>query len=306
MIRPPALKKGDRIRLVAPARKISTEELEPALQQIRNWGFKACYSNRLFAEENQFAGSDDIRIADFQEALDDPKCAAILCVRGGYGSVRLIDHLNFDQFRIKPKWIVGYSDITVFHSALHQLGYSSLHATMPINFMGNTPQSLSSLFAALKGEDYEIAAQAHPFNNLGSCEAPIVGGNLSMLYSLLGSAQSINCSGKILFLEDLDEYLYHIDRMMYNLKRNDYLSNLAGIIVGSMADMNDNRIPFGETAEEILRRHFEDLNIPIAFGLPAGHLNDNQTLILGLKAQLQIDSQKTTIRFPHESKSKAG
>jgi len=300
MISPPALKPGDRIRIVAPARKISLSELEPSLKLLRNWGFEPYYTDDLFAGENQFAGSDEIRSRDFQAALDDPDCRAILCARGGYGCVRIVDQLNFDAFQDNPKWLIGYSDITVFHSTLHNLGFATLHATMPGDIPKNTEKSLASLKQALQGDDYALKAEAHPFNKEGKLKAPIIGGNISMLYSLLGSPDKLDLKGKILFLEDLDEYLYHVDRMMYNLSRNDYLKEAAGIIIGSLSDMNDNRVPFGENADEILQRHFKDLKIPIAFGVPAGHLIDNQTLIFGLEAELSIDSRETIIRFSHE------
>ncbi len=300
MILPAALKPGDRIRIVAPARKISLSELEPSLNLIESWGFEAFYTEDLFAEENQFAGSDEIRSRDLQAALDDPDCRAILCARGGYGCVRIVDRLNFEAFSQNPKWLIGYSDITVFHSTLHNLGFSSLHATMPGDIPKNTEQSKSSLKKALCGEAYSIKAPSHPFNKAGLVKAPIVGGNISMLYSLLGSPEKLDLKGKILFLEDLDEYLYHVDRMLFNIKRNGYLKEAAGIIIGSLSDMNDNRIPFGENAEEILHRHFQDLEIPIAFKIPAGHLSDNQTLIFGLEAELSVDSRETIIRFSHE------
>lgn len=299
MIRPQALKPGDRIRIVAPARKISLEELEPALAQIEAWGFEAFYTPELFAEENQFAGKDSIRQRDLQAALDDPKCRAILCARGGYGSVRIVDQLHYQGLKTQPKWFLGYSDVTVFHSALHREGIMSMHCSMPIDFKRATEASLNSLQLALKGEAYAVNAEEHPYNKPGSCEAAIIGGNLSMLYSLLGSPEQLDLHGKILFIEDLDEYLYHVDRMFYNLQRNHYFENLAGILVGSLTDMNDNKIPFGEDAEEIARRHFEHLDIPIGFGIPAGHLNDNQTLIFGLSAQVQVDSNGTSIRFSH-------
>lgn len=302
-MRPASLLPGDRIRIVAPARKISLSELEPALRQIEAWGFEPYFTEDLFATENQFAGSDEIRARDFQAALDDPLCKAILCARGGYGSVRIIDQLDFSGFQKLPKWIVGYSDITVFHSAVHQFGIASLHASMPINFSTNSSASLNSMLAALRGEAYEITAPKHHFNKTGKVKASLAGGNISMLYSLLGSAQALDLKGKILFLEDLDEYLYHLDRMMFNLARNGYLKELAGIVVGSLADMNDNAIPFGKTAEEILHDHFRNLDIPIAFGVPAGHLSDNQALIFGLEAELEVDSQQTLIRFADESKS---
>ena len=177
---------------------------------------------------------------------------------------------------------------------------------MPINFKGNSEAALLSMQKALAGESYSISAPKHAFNKEGKVKAAVCGGNLSMLYSLLGSKESLNTDGKILFLEDLDEYLYHIDRMLYNLLRNGYLENLAGIIVGGMSDMNDNSIPFGENPEEILHRHFKDLEIPIAFGVPAGHLSDNQAFIFGLDVELSVASQETLIRFPHASESKTG
>ncbi len=301
MIRPSSLKKGDRIRIVAPARKISLEELKPALDLIEEWGFEATFTENLFAINHQFAGSDSNRTRDFQNAIDDPQCQAILCARGGYGSVRIIDNLNFQGLNANPKWLIGFSDFTVFHSALNRIGHMSLHASMPISFKDNSIESLNSLKAAIDGDAYEVRAKAHPFNCTGVVKAPIVGGNLSMLYSLLGSQDSLDLKGKILFLEDLDEYLYHIDRMMFNLKRNAYLDKPAGILIGAMSDMNDNQIPFGENAEEILDRHFQELNIPIGFGIPAGHLNDNQALIFGLETEVRINSQGTQILFPGES-----
>lgn len=307
MIRPPKLERGDGIRIVAPARKISLAELQPAIEQIEAWGLQVLYSEKLFAQEHQFAGSDAIRIADFQEAIDDPHCKAILCARGGYGSVRIIDSLDFSSFKQRPKWIIGYSDVTVFHSALHGLGFASLHASMPIDFHKNSLQGLKSLKQAISGSDYRIEAPANSRNKVGSAKAPIVGGNLSILYSLLGSRDSIDTKGKILFLEDLDEYLYHVDRMMFNLKRNNYFDEAAGIIVGALSDMNDNSIPFGESAADILNRHFQDLSIPIAYDIPAGHLNDNQALIFGIETELKVDSHGSTISFSHEeSQSRSG
>jgi len=305
MKRPPSLKPGDAIRIVAPARKVSLEDLQFALQQIESWGLRAIFSEELFASENQFAGADSIRAADFQSALDDPNANAILCAKGGYGSVRIIDQLDFSNFIKRPKWIIGYSDITVFHSSLNNLGIASLHASMPLDFKRNTEDSFLSLRSAIAGQGYTISSPNHPFNKTGEITAPILGGNLSMLYSMLGSDSSIDLSGKILFLEDLDEYLYHVDRMMYNLARNNYLKKAAGIIVGGMSSMNDNSIPFGSTAEEILAQHFEALNIPIAFGIPAGHLSDNQALIFGLETELRITSQETIIRFPDDPSTKA-
>lgn len=306
MKRPSSLKAGDRIRIVAPARKISKEELEPALAQIRKWGFEPYFTEKLWAESHQFAGDDSTRITDFQEALDDPECRAILCARGGYGSVRLIDSLNFRAFQKSPKWLIGFSDITVFHSALHNLGWCTLHASMPINFAANTSQSLTTIYKALTGEDYQITAPHHRSNRTGLMQGEIVGGNLSMIYSLLGSPSSIDPKGKILFFEDLDEYLYHVDRMMWNLKRNAYFEAIEGILIGTLTDMNDNNIPFGESASEIVARHFSDYSFPVAFGIPAGHQSDNQCLIFGQQVRVSVDSSQTLIRFQNESQPKTG
>jgi muramoyltetrapeptide carboxypeptidase len=300
MICPPYLKMGDRIRIVAPARKISLEELQASLNQIKAWGFEPHYSNNIFAQHHQFAGNDALRAADFQAAIDDPSCKAILCARGGYGSVRIIDQLDLKPLVQSPKWIIGYSDITVFHFALHKEGIASLHAPMPIDFNRISKASLFSLKKALIGEAFELKAAPHSFNHSGEVKAPIIGGNLSMIYSLLGSSEALNFKGKILFIEDLCEYLYHIDRMFQNLKRNGCFNDLAGIIVGSLTDMEDNKIPFGKNAEEIAKEYFKDLNIPVAFGVPAGHLDNNQSLIFGKSATLHVEAHQTIISFSNE------
>ncbi len=283
------LSKKDKIGLVSTARKISEGELQPAINLLKSWGLDPVVSPEIYEIENQFAGSDAKRTKAFQRFLEDEEIKAILCVRGGYGSVRIIDQIDFSALEKNPKWIVGYSDVSVFH--LHcaaQIGIPTLHATMPINFASNSDSALVSLRKALFGEDLEYEVPSHPFNIKGSCQGELIGGNLSIVYSVLGSPSMPPTSGKILFLEDLDEYLYHIDRMMYNLKRNGVLDDLSGILVGGMTDMNDNAVPFGETAEEIITRHVQDLGIPVAFGFPAGHLDDNRTLIMGQEATLTV------------------
>lgn len=297
MIRPPHLKKGDAIGIVSTARKISPEELAPALKILKSWGLKVELGSNLFQSKNQFAGTAQQRAADLQAFIDSPHIKAILCARGGYGSVQVLEHVNFFKLIENPTWIVGYSDVTALHNKLATMGFESLHATMPINFATNTTACLESLHQALFGQPLAIECSGHSFNRKGTAEGPITGGNLSMVYSQCGSDSALETSGKILFLEDLDEYLYHIDRMMYNLKRNGYFKNLAGLIVGGMTDMNDNTVPFGETAEEIIKRHTEPYNFPVAFGFPAGHLEDNRTLIFGRKAILQVEHNKTTLSF---------
>jgi len=288
MIIPEKLKIGDKIGIISTARKITIEELNPAIKTIESWGLKVVLGANLFQEDDQFSGTVDQRTNDLQIMIDDNSIKAILCARGGYGTVQIIDAINFTNLKKNSKWIVGYSDATVLHSHLNNLGMASLHATMPINFEGNTNESLWSLKNALFGNLNNVECKAHPLNKFGKIEGDVVGGNLSILYSLLGSSSDIDTIGKILFIEDLDEYLYHIDRMMMNLKRNGIFGNLKGLIIGGMSDMNDNSIPFGKTAEQIILDYTKGYDFPICFGFPAGHLADNRCLILGINSILEI------------------
>ncbi len=298
MQRPPLLKKGDRVGLAAPARKTGPGELRTAIGMIEARGFEVFFDDGLFAAENQYAGSDIHRTAYLQRLLDDPKEQAVFFARGGYGSVRIIDRLDFNRFRQNPKWIVGYSDATVFHSHINKIcGVQTLHASMPVNFAGNSPQALDSLFDTLTGRLPGYTFNSHPLNKTGSAEGVFTGGNLSVLYSLLGSISFPETDGKILFLEDLDEYLYHIDRMMQGLKRAGKLDRLAALVVGGMTKMNDNTVPFGKTAEEIIRETVEDFGYPVVFGFPAGHIPDNRALVMGAKAVLESRKEKSILTF---------
>ena len=280
---PEYLHSGDTVAIAAPARKISPEEVAPAVRLIEEAGFNVFYDDRLFAEEHQFAGNDTLRAAYMQELLDDPNVKAVWCARGGYGGVRIIDHIDFSRFLRYPKWLCGYSDVTVFHSHLHRFGVSTLHATMPVNVhdgeFGNTANL--SFVAALQGAPLLYDFPAHPLNRPSPVEAPVVGGNISLLYSLTGSPSDIDTEGKILFLEDLDEYLYHIDRMMANLDRNGKLRPVAALLVGHLSEMHDNTIPFGKNAEEIVAEYAYKYNFPCFFNFPAGHLPDNRAIRLG-------------------------
>lgn len=295
MQQPPPLQQGDRIALSAPARKISREDLQIPIDIIEKAGYEVVFDERLFAADHQFAGSDMLRASLLQEYLDDSSIKAVFFVRGGYGSLRLVDQLDFKRFAQNPKWLVGYSDITVIHARLQQLGFESLHASMPINFKENTFEALQSLFNTLENKPKAITFEPHPLNRLGQADAEVVGGNLSTLYSLLGSGLFPETTEKILFLEDLDEYLYHIDRMMLALKRAGKLANLAGLMIGGMTAMNDNRIPFGKTAIEIIAEHTNEYVYPRCFGFPAGHINDNRALVLGRKSRLVIGAEKSEL-----------
>ena len=288
MILPEKLKIGDKIGIVSTARKITLEELKAAILILESWGLEIVLGQNLFKENNQFSGTVEQRTTDLQSMIDNDAIKAILCTRGGYGTVQIIDNINFYSLQKKPKWIIGYSDVTVLHSHLNNLGIASLHATMPINFSNNSNESLQSLKNSLLGKSNRIECKSHTFNRLGQVDTEIVGGNLSILYSLLGSNSNIDTEGKILFIEDVDEYLYHIDRMMISLKRNGKLAKLKGLIVGGMNDMNDNEIPFGKSAEEIILEYTKEYDYPICFDFPAGHINDNRCIRLGVKSVLKI------------------
>ena len=299
MTTPPFLTCGDRVAIAAPARKITADELHPAIDLFKSWGLEVVLPEHLFDIDNQFAGDDDTRTTLMQQLLDDTDVRAIFCARGGYGTVRSIDKLDFTTFARSPKWIIGYSDITVLHSHINRhWGIETLHATMPIDIpsIGSYP-STDSLRSCLWGGQIEYRCGGHELNRKGEAEGTLVGGNLSILYSLCGSESDIDTTGKILFIEDLDEYLYHIDRMMMNLRRNGHLANLAGLVVGSLSNMHDNTIPFGRTAEQIVRDAVADYGYPVCFGFPAGHIGtDNLSLPMGRRVLLRVNGD-AELRF---------
>ena len=298
---PERLKKGDKVALVATARRISQEEIAPTIQLLQSWGLEAVVPNELFAVENQMAGDDETRATVMQKMLDDESVKAIWCVRGGYGTVRIIDRLKFGHFARQPKWIIGYSDVTVLHSHIeHNVGIPTLHGTMPINIPEDATAipypAIESLKKALFEGQIHITFDSNNKNRIGEAEGVIVGGNLSILYSLCGSPSDIETDGKILFIEDLDEYLYHIDRMIQNLKRNGKLAKLKGLIVGAMSDMHDNSIPFGKSAEEIIQEAVNEYTYPVAFGAPIGHIGtENHALALGTKGKLSVGKDRCQI-----------
>ncbi len=300
MITPQTLKNGDAVGIVSTARKITKEEVKPALQLLEKWGLRAVLGKTIGAEENQFAGSDGLRAEDFQQMLDDPEIKAIWCARGGYGTVRMVDWLDFSAFKKNPKWIIGYSDVTVLHSHIHNLGFETLHAQMCLEIENKTPEARESIRKVLFGEAYivEFIGNGAAINaGAQNIKGELIGGNLSVLYSLCGSASEMKTDGKILFIEDLDEMLYHLDRMMMNLKRSGFLKNLKALIVGGMTEMKDNKVYFGKTAEEIIVDLVREYNYPIILNFPAGHIGDNRALILGREVELKIVNNKITLEF---------
>ena len=294
---PPYLKKGDTVAIVCTARKFFPEDAKPAIELLESWGLKAKLGKTIGLDYYQLAGTDEQRTADFQEQMDNPNIKAIWCVRGGYGTVKIIDKLDFTKFKQNPKWIIGFSDVTVLHGHLNRMGIESLHATMPVAIPRATDEAKNSLCAALFGEKLQYTLECDALNHNGKAKGELVGGNLSILYSLLGSESAIDCADKILFIEDLDEYLYHVDRMMMNLKRNGCLQSLKGIIVGAMTEMKDNEIPWGRNALEIIEDNVKGLNIPIIYNFPAGHIRDNRALIFGRQVSMEVNAEQSKVVF---------
>lgn len=294
---PPSLQKGDTIAIVATARKNIDDNLKPAIDLLHGWGLEVVIGKSIGLDDNQLAGTDAQRAEDFQQQLDNPNIKAIWCVRGGYGTVRIIDLLDFTQFKQNPKWIIGFSDVTVIHSYVNLLNIASIHAAMPVTVGKASVESIESLLKSLFGEslNYEIPFDAA--NRLGNAKGEIVGGNLSILYSLMGSNAQIDCKGKILFIEDLDEYLYHIDRMMMSLKRCGCFDGLNGLIVGTMTKMRDNDIPWGKNANQIIADITKEYSFPILYNFPAGHFHDNRALIFGKQVSLELNATTSKVTF---------
>ena len=287
------LKQGSKVAIAAPARCVTTEEMEYAIHWLEEKGFIPVYDERLFAVHHIFAGDDDFRAAVFQEYLDNEDIDAIWIARGGYGSIRIIDKLDFTHFLQHPKWIIGFSDGTVLHGKLSRLGVPSLHAAMPFYFANKTPEAKQSLFDALMGQALQYEFPTHPQNRIGQMEGEIVGGNLSVLYGMMGSNTFPDLDGKILFIEEVDEYIYHIDRMMHAMKRAGKLAHLKGLIVGVLTQIHDNTHPFGQSVEEVIAEAVSEYDYPVCFGFPAGHFDDNRTLFFGLKSRVEVTSEKS-------------
>ena len=296
VLAPPPLQPGQRVALVATARKISAAEVEVAVQTLRGWGLDVVLGDSIGAASHQFAGPDELRRRDLQRQLDDPGIAAIICARGGYGTARFVDELDFTAFAQRPKWVAGFSDITVLNCHLLRLGYQSIHGVMPVLFgQAQGEAAVASLRAALFGEPLACVAPPHPLNRPGTATAELVGGNLSLLHTLTGTASQASFAGRILFLEDLDEYLYHLDRMLLHLHRSGQLAQLAGLAVGHFSQMRDNAVPFGQTAYQIIDHYAGRHGFAVGYGLPIGHEPANQAVVLGRVATLAVGPSGTTL-----------
>jgi len=294
---PPYLTKGDTVGILATARKVDLAPLQPAITLLKSWGLNVVIGKTIGLDNNQLAGADWQRATDLQEMLDNPKIKAIWCGKGGYGTVRIVDRINFTKFKKKPKWFIGFSDATVLHSHINTMNIATMHALVGISAKSASPEAIESFRKALFGEKLSYNIPSHPYNKMGRATGELVGGNLSVLYSIMGSKSEADYKGKIIFIEDLDEYLYHIDRMMMNLDRNDYFKDVKGIIIGAMSKMRDNDIPWGHDALQIIQDITKQYNIPICFNFPAGHIQDNRTLIMGKQITLDVSATGTKIVF---------
>lgn len=299
MIFPEILKKGDRIRIVAPAGKVQKDKVLPGIELLQDLGYEVLIGKHVFDRLFQYAGTDQHRAADFQEAMNDPQTKAIICARGGYGTVRLIEKIDFSQLLQNPKWLVGFSDVTVLHAILNKLGLASIHGAMPAFFLENKKptRSFLSLMELLSSGKSQIEISANPMNREGACSGEMVGGNLSLLYSLQGTPWQLETKGKILLIEDLSEYFYHLDRMMQNLRLSGQLKHLAGMVVGGFTDMKDNESPFGKSAYEIIREAVQEYHFPVCFELPVGHIPKNLSLMLGAQYHLEVGNTCTLKRI---------
>lgn len=297
IIVPAFLQKGDTVGILSTARKIDPINLQPAIKLLESWGLHVVLGKTIGKSDNQLAGADWQRATDFQEMLDNPKIKAIWAAKGGYGTVRIIDRIDFTKFKKKPKWIVGFSDVTVLHSHINNFGIETLHGIMAVSAKTATPDAIESLRKSLFGQKPEYHIPKHAYNKNGKAKGELVGGNLSVLYSIVGSKSEADCKGKILFIEDLDEYLYHIDRMMMNLKRNGYFDGIKGLIIGGMTEMNDNDIPWGKDALQIIEDVLKDYDFPIIYNFPAGHIKDNRALILGEMVSIDVNDKESVVKF---------
>jgi len=300
MIRIPAyLQKGDTIGIVCPAGYMAMEKVQACINTLQEWGYNVKLGTTVGSNSTTyFSGTDEERLADFQHMLDDDEVKAVLCARGGYGMTRIIDQVDFKKFKKQPKWIIGYSDITVLHSHLYSNYYiSSLHSPMAgaFNDGGSTNEFVLSLKNALEGKKIKYSCPVHEFNRKGEAIGELVGGNLALLAHVVGTDSDIKTRGRILFIEDVGEYLYNIDRMLRQLKRSGKLAKLAGLVVGGFTETKDNERPFGKTVHEIIRDVVKEYDYPVCFDFPVSHTDRNYALKIGVGYKLKVTKTKVTL-----------
>ena len=302
MIKPKPLQEGSVVAIVATARAVFSKDLEFAKDWLTSCGYQVILADNIDHTYHQFAGNDEMRISALQKIIDDDSIDAIWFGKGGYGSARIVDPINFEPLMERPKWFIGYSDPTVFHLALYNKGIMSLHGAMPVGLADKSMDSRVHLNDLLRGKELHYRLEkANALNRDGEAEGRMIGGNLSVIQSVIGSPTSLYPQDNILFLEDLDEYLYHIDRMMINLRRNGIFERINGLIIGSFNAMNDNDVAFGKTAYEIIKDLVEQYDLPIYFDFPAGHEVDNYPLLLGEEVIMKVHDGQLNLRAKNGS-----
>ena len=302
LIQPPHLKVGDTVAIVAPSGilKHRQDEVNRSVALLKSWGLHAVVGEHVFKQDDHFAGTDDERCEDLQHAMDDPSISAIWAARGGYGTVRILDKLDYTQFKKHPKWVIGYSDITALHNQLNVLGFESIHAMMCTSMtkdQAGLEQTIATFKKALFGEPLRYVLEGSKYNKTGMVSAPVVGGNLTILHTMLGSNTSLDTKGKILFFEEIGEYKYHIDRMLQSLKRAGYFDDCAGVIVGDMTKLRKNTTAWGSSIEQLILDVLAEYDFPVAFNMPTGHEDDNRALILGKTVQLTVGKEQSKVVF---------
>ena len=297
MNKPKPINRGDLISILAPAKSIDKSIVDYAKDFLVQRGFEVKVSAHCTGRHHYYSGTDEERISDFQSAIDDSEVMAILCARGGYGSVRVFDRLDWTKFREQPKWIIGFSDITVFHHILQSMDIQSIHGTMPLNFESNSKEALQTMLMAAGGESFKIQVDSSEKNKEGSAKGELIGGNLSIIYSLLGSQYAFDFRNKILFIEDLSEQYYHIDRMLYALKLHGVFDQISGLVVGGMTDMKDTEVSFGKDVYDLVLEHLKGKQIPICFDFPCGHINDNRAMIVGADVFYQVTDIQVELSY---------
>ena len=302
MIQPPYLKAGDTVAIVAPSGILlnRNKEINQAVELLKGWNLNVVIGDNVFNQNNHFAGTDEERTVDFQKALDNPNIKAIWAARGGYGTGRIIDKLDYTRFKTSPKWIIGYSDITALHNELHNIGYESIHGIMPIDFkedLDEIKDNVSSFKDAIFGNPLTYTIEGSEYNKPETSSGQLVGGNLTLLHTMLGSRTSIDTDGKIIYIEEVGEYAYHIDRMLQSLKRAGYFENCKGIIVGGITKVKKNTPEWGSTMEQLILDVVKDYDFPVLFDFPAGHADDNRAMIFGRNIKLSVGREQSSVVF---------
>jgi len=298
---PKFLQPGDQVAIVSPSGPINSSYIERGTEILERWGLQVWTAPHVCARSGVFAGTDEERSADMQTALNNPEIRAIFCSRGGYGAIRIVEQLDYTAFLQNPKWIAGFSDITVFHSKINTLGVASIHGAMPKNFETIHAGSLQSLHDILFGMQKTIEWRASNYNKRGTARGALVGGNLSVLYSIRGLSLEYDYKGAILFIEDLNEYVYHIDRMMQNLKLSGILSQLSGLVVGGMTDMKQGVDEYRTSIETLVSDVCKEYDFPIAFDFPSGHGAENEAFIVGQMYALHVGEESATLAQLNET-----